>query len=74
MYLLTCPQYLQQDVRKNYSEISNMRSYWQYSKAIFETCHYERIIREDHQNCLFNQGEISYNKPSDCKKRWETFM
>ena len=33
MYLLTCPQYLQQDVRKNYSEISNMRSYWEYSKA-----------------------------------------
>ena len=35
---------------------------------------YERIISEDHQNCLFDEREISYDKPSTCKKRWETFL
>ena len=34
---------------------------------------YEKIIREDNQNCLFNKREISYKKPSARNKRWETF-
>ena len=32
MYVLT-RRYLHQDAGKTYSEISNMRSYWMYSKA-----------------------------------------
>ena len=32
------------------------------------------MIREDHQNCLFDKSEISYDKPSACEKRWETFL
>ena len=32
-----------------------------------------RIIREDHQNCLFGSREMSYDKPSACEKRCSTF-
>ena len=52
-----------------------MRSYWKYSKITicryekeyWKLSGYERIIRKDHQNCLFDDKEIA------CKKRWETF-
>ena len=43
-------------------------------KINLKTYYYKRIIREDRQNCLFGKREISYNKPSACEKRWETFM
>ena len=43
------------------------KEYWRLSS-------YERIIREIHQNCLLHKGEISYDKPSTCKKRWEIFV
>ena len=33
----------------------------------------KKIIREDHHNYLFDKREISYDKRSACKKRWETF-
>ena len=35
---------------------------------------YENVIREDHQNCLFDKRETFYNKLSTRKKRWETFL
>ena len=77
-------RYLHQDAGKTYSEISKMRSYWKYSKATI--CRHmkknigdlvgdlQNKIREDHQNYQFNKREISYDKPSSCKKRWETFV
>ena len=37
-----------------------------YEKEYSRLSGYERIIREDHQNC--------HDKPSTCKKRWETFF
>ena len=76
--------YLYQDAGKTYSEISKMRSYWKYSKATI--CrHMEKNIGDfvvdlrknnqgRHQNYLFNKKEISYDKQSSCKKRWETFV
>ena len=72
--------YLHQDAGKTYLEISNMRSYWKYSKATIcghmkknmgdNIIGHERILRKDHQNCLFHKREISYDKASACKKRW----
>ena len=41
-------------------------------KIILET--YERIIKQNHQNCLFDKREISHDKPSACEKRWEPFL
>ena len=35
---------------------------------------YERIIRVDQQNCLFDKREIFYDKPSTCEKRWVPFL
>ena len=35
---------------------------------------YENVIREDHQNCLFDKKGTFYNKLSTRKKRWETFL
>ena len=52
---------LHQDAGKNYSEISNMRSYLKYSKATIcrrmkrntgDLVVTKKKIREDHQNCL----------------------
>ena len=70
-------RYLHQDAGKTYPEISDMRSYWKYSKVTicshikeyWRLSGYERIIREDHQNSLFNKREISYAKPSACEQR-----
>ena len=44
-----------------------------YEKGYWRLSGYERIIREDYQNCLFDKREMSCNKSSACKKRWETF-
>ena len=75
-------RYLHQDTGKTYSELSKIRSYWTYSKATIrrlnekEYCRlsgYERIVTEDHQNCLSGKREVSNDKPSACKKRWEMF-
>ena len=77
-------RYLHQDTAKTYSEMSKMRSYWKYSKATI--CRHmkkniEDLVVELRKN---NQGsppklsvlkrKKSYNKPSSCKKRWETFV
>ena len=43
------------------------REYWRLNG-------YKRIIREDHQNCLFHKREVSYDKPRACRKRWQTFF
>ena len=77
--------YPHQDAGKTYSEISKMRSYWKYSKATI--CrHMKKNIGDlvvdlrknnqgkDHQNYQFDKREVSYDKPSSCKKRWETFV
>ena len=45
-----------------------------YEEKYWRLSAYERIIREDHQNCLFDKREVSYDKPSACKKRWENFF
>ena len=45
-----------------------------YEKEYWRLSGYDKIIRVDHQNCLFGKREISYEKPSACKKRWETFL
>ena len=45
-----------------------------YEKEYWILSSYERLSKEDHQNCLFHKREISYNKPSTCKKKWETFL
>ena len=45
-----------------------------YGKEHWNPSSYKRIIREDHLNVLFHKREISYNKSSACKKRWETFL
>ena len=45
-----------------------------YEKDYWRLSGYKRIIREDHQNCLFGKREISYDKLSACEKRWETFI
>ena len=37
-----------------------------YEKGYWRLSGYERIIREDHQNCLFDKREIYYDKPSAC--------
>ena len=37
-----------------------------YEKGYWRLSGYERIIREDHQNCLFDKREICYDKPSAC--------
>ena len=75
--------YLHQDAGKTYSGILKIRStrsiqrqpYPRIWKRILERLSgYERIIKEDHQHCLFDKREASYDKPSSCKKRWETFL
>ena len=43
-----------------------------YEKEHWRLSGYKRIIREDPENCLFHNREVSYDKPSTCKKRWET--
>ena len=63
-------RYLHQDAGKTYSKISNMRSCRHMKKIIGDLSGYERIIREDHQNCLLDKREISYNKPKTCEKRF----
>ena len=45
-----------------------------YEEKCWRLSGYKRIIRRDHQNCLFNKREISYNKPSAHKKRWDFFF
>ena len=45
-----------------------------YGKEYWRLSGYKKIIREDHKNCLFSKREISYDKPSACEKRWETFL
>ena len=45
-----------------------------YEKEYWRLSGYERIIREVHQNCLFPKTETSFDKPSACKKRYETFF
>ena len=45
-----------------------------YGKECWRLSGYERIIRDDHKNCLFDKREISYDKPSVFEKRWETFL
>ena len=40
-----------------------------YEKEYWTFGGYERIIKEDHQNCLFDKREISHDKPSACEKR-----
>ena len=42
-----------------------------YEKGYWRLSGYERITREDHQNCLFDKRKICYDKPSACKKRWK---
>ena len=44
-----------------------------YEKEYWRLSGYERIIMEDHENCLFHKREISYNKLSTCKKKWDIF-
>ena len=41
-----------------------------YEKEYWRLSSYKRIIREDHQNCLFHKREISYKKSDTYKKRW----
>ena len=73
-------RYLHQDAGKTDSEISKMRPHWKHSKV--NICrHMKKNIRdlvvtkdnqrEDHQTYLFDKRELSYDKPSACKKRWE---
>ena len=45
-----------------------------YGKEYWRLSGYKKIIREDHKNGLFSKREISYDKPSACEKRWETFL
>ena len=45
-----------------------------YGKEYWRLSGDKRIIREDRKNCLFDKREISYNEPSACEKRWETFL
>ena len=45
-----------------------------YEKEYWRLSGYKRIIREDHQNSLFNKREIPYFKLSACKKKWETLL
>ena len=35
-----------------------------YEREYWRLRGYEKIIREDHQNCLFDKKEMSYDKPS----------
>ena len=50
---------------------NHLQAYGKEGKEYWRLSRYKRIIREDHQNCLFDKREISYDKPRDCKKRWE---
>ena len=59
-------RYLHQDVRKTYSEMSKMISYWKFSKAT--------ICRHMKKNIGDLSWELSFNKPSTSKKRWETSL
>ena len=54
-------------------EVFKSNHLWAYGKEYWRLIDYKRIIREDHKNCLFDKREISYDKPSACEKRWETF-
>ena len=68
--------YLHQDAGKTYSEISNTyeiilevfksNHLQAYKKEYWRLSGYKRIIRDDHQNCLFDKREISYDKASAC--------
>ena len=59
-------RYLHQDVGKTYSEMSKMISYWKFSKAT--------ICRHMKKNIGDLSWELSFNKPSTSKKRWETSL
>ena len=59
-------RYLHQDVGKTYSEMSKMISYWKFSKAT--------IYRHMKKNIGDLSWELSFNKPSTSKKRWETSL
>ena len=86
-YLLRVPldvsinqRHLHQDAGKTYRKWDHAGSIFQsnhlqaYEKEYWRLSAYERIIREDYQNCLFDKREISYDKSSACEKRWETFL
>ena len=59
-------RYLHQDVGKTYSDMSKMISYWKFSKAT--------ICRHMKKNIGDLSWELSFNKPSTSKKRWETSL
>ena len=40
-----------------------------YEKEYWRLSGYKRIIRDNHQNCLFDKRQISYNKPSACTRK-----
>ena len=45
-----------------------------YEQEYWRLCGYQRIISEDHQNCLLDKREKCYDKSSICKKIWEIFL
>ena len=65
-------RYLHQDAGKMYSQMSyiiltsKMKSYWKFSKAT--------ICRHMKKNIGYLCWELSFNKPSPSRKRWETSL
>ena len=72
--------YLHLVAGKTCSEISKMRSYWKYSKSAirkhmkkkhWRPRGYEKIIREEHQNCLFHKINILRQNKRDGEHFYE---
>ena len=75
-------RYLYQDVRKTWLEISKMKSYGEYSRAIIcihmvkntSDLVHDNEKKADHQNLRTGKRGTFYVKRKCCRKKWETSM
>ena len=69
-----CSKYFRNIKDEIILEVFRSKHLQAYEKEYWRLRGDKRLMREDHQNYFFDKRELSYDKPSACRKRWEIFV